>query len=308
MNSDCCSASIVWTLPPNEIEGQVSYTLQISSSCTREQGSSVISGLTLREYDFTDLCADTEYTVAVKATKLQTNTSSLYSRPFSFRTTQGTPSPPRNVVLKLTGQVGKIEDMAVTWGVPENPNGTIVSYEIHWSSSGPTFKCDKPDVMVSVFQVFVGAEITEYKTDNVSNLNKDPDLKALLVCVRARVEGGEGEWGYYQTADVSNTGGLSQPGTGGGGIETCTSLIIAAVIACLAVLSSIVLGVVLVLVICHNGWTPCRERKEKQAKDDLEKYANKHGNPRPPYNKSLSMQSTSSTAPMLVNGRNGSVS
>ena len=269
-----------------------------------------MSGITVREYHFSNLCAETEYTVAVRATELQTNTTSLYSRPFSFRTTQGTPSPPRNVVLRLSGQVGKIEEMTVTWGVPETPNGTIDFYEIHWSSSGPNFKCDIPDNTISVFRGSVNAEMTEYKTTNVSNLNENyPELESLLVCVRAVTKaGGQGEWGLYRTAKVGDTGGLTGTGGEGGGIETCTNLIVAAVIASLAVLSSIILGVILVLVICHNGWTPCRERKERQEKNDLEKYANKHANVKPPYNKSLSMQSTSSTAPMLVNGRNGSVS
>ena len=301
--SDCCSASIRWPIPPNEREDQVSYTLQLTSSCAK-LSNTIIAGIRERSYTFLGLCASTEYTVAIRVTELQTNTTGFYGRPFTFSTTAGTPSPPRYVTVSFTGQVGKIETMTVTWGVPEEPNGTIVQYEIHWSPSGPRSSCDQPDNIVQVFRDTVNAEVTEFKTNNVSNLNNQ-ELKSLLVCVRARLSRVEGEWGFYQTVDVINVGGL----TGGGGdspTETCTNLIVVAVIACVAVLSSIILGVVLILVICYNGWAPCGERKEKR-ENDVENYA-KSKPVRPPYNKSMSMQSTSSTAPMLGNGRNGSVS
>ncbi len=296
-NVDCCSADIQWSLPPNEIERSVSYTLQITSSCSNIQENNVFSDIIAREFEFTNLCPESEYAVAIRVTELTTNTTGVYGIPYIFNTISGIPSAPRSLKPIINVIVGGAMEMTINWGSPENPNGKITRYEIQWSPSPANTDCSDPTIK-SALRVFVDGSMTEYKTSNLSNLDL-ANSKTVLLCVRALTSTQAGIWARFYTTEGAALG--LQNGNGGD-VDTCSNLIIVAVIASLAVLTSIILGVVFVLVICYNGWTPLKEYKDKREEDKVEDFSK---NKKPPYNKTFSIQSTSSQAPML---RNGSIS
>ncbi len=297
-NMDCCSAAIQWTLPPNEVEGSVSYTLQITSSCPNIQENNVFSDIRARSYVFTNLCAESQYAVAIRVTELTTNTTGVYGVPFVFNTISGVPTEPRSLKPIINTNVAGVMEMTINWGPPEEPNGKLTQYEIHWSPSPANTVCSDPNIK-SAIRVFVDSSMTQYKTSNLSNLDLE-DSKTVLVCVRALTSMQAGAWATFFTTEGATLG--LQNGNGGN-IETCSNLIIVAVIASLAVLTSIILGVVFVLVICYNGWTPLKEYKDKREENRVEDFSK---DKKPPYNKTFSMQSTSSQAPMLRNGSTSS--
>ena len=292
-DADCCSANVSWPLPPDEVEGTISYSIQLTSSCS--QSNIMRTNIRERWYLFSDLCAETEYSVAIKVTVLLSNITGAYSRPYIFNTESGTPSVVRNIKPTFGSENGVITELIVSWSVPQEPNGTIVQYEVQWSDSSVTSKCDAPDGNV-FYQNVTEVRDFELKTTNVSNIEK---TKSLLICVRAYTESQAGIWGPWRTADTS-IGGLL--GSNTNCTEPCPNLIVVAVIASFAVLSSIVLGVILVLVMCYNGWSPLKDIKDDRKKEEEEDLHNRqytHTHKRPGYNKTHSLQSTSSQAPML---------
>ena len=256
----------------------------------------MVQNINERWYLFSDLCAGTEYSVAIKVTVLQSNITGVYSRPYVFNTEAGTPSVVRFIKPTFgSDDKGVINALTVSWAVPQEPNGTIELYEVQWSDSSVTSKCDQPDGNV-FYQNVTEPQDFELKTTNVSNIE---NAKSLLVCVRAYTGSQAGIWGAWRTADVS-IGGLI--GSNTTCAEPCPNLIVVAVIASFAVLSSIVLGVVLVLVMCYNGWSPLKDMKDnrkKEEEDDFHNHQYTHAHKKVAYNKTHSLQSTSSQAPML---------
>jgi len=272
-DSDCCSATVRWSVPPNEQEDMVSYNVQVTSSCAEYQP--LITGLRVQSYTFTSLCAETDYSVAVQVTELQTNSTGVYSRPFMFRTIAGMPSVPRNVKVGLEMTSDELR-LDVFWAVPETPNGILMGYDIEWSSPIVGSTCDNYDPEDVVASDSVNNNVLEYMTNNTANIDTQG---SILVCVRARTAL-DGEWADFSKNSIPAVAGLL---TGAGtGAETCTNLVVVAVIASLAVLSSIILGVVLILVVCYNGWTPMNDCKEKNEENKMNDFVK---NKRPPYNK-----------------------
>ncbi len=287
---------IFWTLPSNEVEGGVSYTLQITSSCVTLQDNNVFSGIQTKQFQFTNLCPATEYTVSIRTTELDTNVTGVYGNTFQFKTLPGIPSEPRALRPVINMNDGTME-MTVVWGIPENPNGNLTQYEIRWSPSNTL--CSNVGIEDQQFSDFVdGSLVTEYKTSNLSNLDLE-NRRALLVCVRAYIDTQEGEWARFFT-DSGVSLGLTDANTATS-TDVCTNLIVVAVIASLAVLSTIVLGLILVLVICYNGWTPLKDWKDKRddVKVDDSAKTQKHQ-----FKKQFSNLSTNSRTPL----KNGSVS
>ncbi len=301
--ADCCSANITWTLPPNEVEGGVSYTLQVTSSCPTLQGNNIFSGITERVFQLTNLCPAAQYALAIRVTELSTNTTGVYGHAFQFNTTDGVPSIPRGLKPLVTvGSTTNAIELMVLWAVPEALNGKLSQYEIRWSPSPPTIQCSDSNVDMQKTG-FVDATITEFKTSDVSNLDFE-NSKTVLVCVRASTSTTQGAWARFYTSDGTALG-FTDANTSTAG--TCTNLVVVAVIASLAILSTIVLGCILVLIIGYNGWTPLKDCKDKRDDDKVEDITK---NTKPPYKKTFSTQSTSSQAPLTktYNGRSTSTS
>lgn len=284
IESDCCSANVSWPLPPNEVEGTISYNIQQTSSCSN---NNLVMNITSRWYLFTNLCADVQYSLAIQVTLVSKNITGVYSEPFVFRTESGTPSEVQYIQPFVQFEKNLIIQLTITWSVPQKRNGSIIFYDIRWSNSSVDTDCDTPDGIV--LSQNISDSTLELKTDDVANI---VSTKTLLICIRAYTRTHAGLWGLYRTADTS-VGKLTSDTCS----EPCPSLITVAIIASVAVLSSTILGVILVIVLFYNRWTLFKQAKSlregafEQKPDDSKSSKM--------YHKSLSMQSNSSTAPML---------
>ncbi len=229
------TATIVWERPLLENESNIVYTVQINSF---EAEPILVEGLNERQHVFNDLRPDTEYTLAIRVTDTVRQVVGLYGTTFTFQTSAGIPSIPRNVRLDYSESFRLLE---IFWAVPQTTNGTITMYEIHWSGSfGDLRNCDNPSEVVFAFNQ-TGDDIRdfEYKTTNTSNIELPG---TILVCVRAYTDE-PGPWNY-DSKEITRVGEQS-----GSDDEDCNTVTALAVVAAFIVASTIVLAVLLFFVI-----------------------------------------------------------
>ena len=217
-----------------------------------------------------------------------TTLTGMFGPHYEFITLPGEPSAPRNI-REVYSQ--SLQELKVTWGSPQEPNGTLRSYEINWSNSTIGKTCLNPDGLV-YSSVISDVDALEFSTSNTGNINTS---KTLLVCVRAYTTF-PGEWGEFFTSEFE-AGALTNPAP----ISDCNGLIAVAVVAGCAVIAAVFMSVLLAVVICKYGWTPCMMREKDNVSEDEFK------DQRPAYEKSQSIQSTSSNTGLVVVGRSNGV-
>ena len=217
----------------------------------------------------TGLCPGTKYTVVVQAIEPMFNIRGGFSQAFPLTTLPGAPSAPRSIVTRytVTNTMDKNYFISVYWATPAIQNGVIVMYEVLWASFDAADKpnCNQLQDTRSVNVTNVTA--LEYTASNPTNI-KSSAVKNIMVCVRAFTTREPGEWGSGTVNEeqftLPSSSGLTDPMGG-----DCNNLIIVAVIAGLAVLSSVIVGIALAVVICKNGWTLCSKDKKKDLVGDV---------------------------------------
>ena len=202
-----------------------------------------VEGLTQRWYVFEGLLPERDYTVAIRVRDTESNITGVFGPAQDFTMLHGISTEPRNVrAFDVSNTVVQI--LSVVYGIPENTNGTLTQYEILWANTSVA-NCDSPTGVVQrAFQTDL--ESNEFTTEDVGNINTS---SVLLVCVRAYTQQ-PGKWGHYISLNFT----LGAFGTDGG-TDDCNGLIPVAVIAGVAVASSILMAILLAFVV-HTRWRP----------------------------------------------------
>ena len=231
------SATLSWSVSAFENASQINYILQLSSSGSGSSASTLPGAQT--ELYREGLAAETVYTVAIRVNDTVTGTVGMFGAVTSFTTLIGTPSAPRDLKISWNS----VRKLTVTWGVPETLNGTLTQYEVTYS--GFTVEdCDDPkgDVLNNSLPV----NETEFTTTNTDNIIQS---KSIFVCVRAYTDE-PGEWASSALIEIT----VGAQGSNKEDAEqNCNGLIAVAVVAALAVLSTVAASVVLcVIVRRHN--------------------------------------------------------
>ena len=226
------------------------------------------SGNTL---SLTNLCSGKLYSFVVQATAVTSNVTGPISRPYTFLTLEGIPSRPRDVQLQLAIAEKKL---TVQWAEPVMTNGVLTYYEVLWYATNMN-NCDDAYKMCASSKECNVTNSTSNQRNEMFSVDT-ASFKSILVCVRAYTNAGMGEWGSYYNGTIK-TGALQSSDE-----EDCNGLIIVAVIASIAVVSSITMGSILAIIMCKS-LSPSNEAKNFQDK------------PLPPdYDRTASMQSTKS--------------
>ena len=227
------------------------------------------SGNTL---SLTDLCSGKLYSFVVQATAVVSNVTGPLSRPYTFLTAEGVPSRPRDVQLQLAEKM-----LTIQWAEPVMTNGVLTHYEVLWYRTNIN-NCDTAYKMCDMERKY--CNFTNTTSNQQTTFNVDTTFfDSILVCVRAYTNAGMGEWGSYYNGTVK-TGGLATSDEQG-----CNGLIIVAVIASIAVISSITMGSILAIIMCKT-------KDSLFGSNATTKFEEK---PLPPdYDRTASMQSTKS--------------
>lgn len=266
-NISSSSATLLWDPPTNENQENVRYTIEVTSSC--------LNGNILREnfsgnmLPLTNLCSGKLYSYVVQATAVVGDVTGPLSRPYTFQTAEGIPSRPRDVQVQLTEK-----DLTVRWAEPVRTNGVLTHYEVLWYKTNINNCDDAYKTCGMIRKECDFTNISSSRQNNTFSVNT-ASFENILVCVRAYTNAGMGEWGSHYNGTIK-TGGLQSSGD-----EDCNGLIIVAVIASIAVISSITMGSILAIIIC-------KFLSDSETKTFQEK-------PLPPdYDRTASMQSTKS--------------
>ena len=267
MNITNSSATVSWNPPTNENQENVRYTVEMTSSC--QDGNILLVNYSGNTLSLTNLCSGKLYSFVVQATAVISNVTGPISRPYTFLTLEGIPSKPRDVQLQLAEK-----ELTIQWAEPVMTNGVLTYYEVLWYATNVN-NCDDAYEMC--------ASQNECKATNSSSNQRNEmflvdtaSFDSILVCVRAYTNAGMGEWGSYYNGTVK-TGALQSSDE-----EDCNGLIIVAVIASIAVISSITMGSILAIIMCKS-LSPSNEAKKFQDKSLP-----------PDYDRTASMQSTKS--------------
>ena len=189
----------------------------------------------------------TMYTVAIQVTDTETGVMGTFGGVTSFTTLIGTPSEPRNLDVKWD-HLDKI--LTATWADPFYYNGTLTQYEVLYSGS-TVENCDEQDAEVK--NVIRGVDERNFSTQDTQNF---VDGGSIFVCVRAYTDK-PGTWASSILKDIT-VGGTDRRREEE---PDCNGLIAVAVVAGLAVISTLVAGIVLCVVV----------RRSNQVMDDAGK-------------------------------------
>ena len=248
--------------------------------------------------------------MAIQVRDTATEVEGMFGPTRSFTTATGAPSIPTALEVKW---VSARRELSVSWGVPNVTNGTIRSYELTYSGNAKA-ECGNPgnDVVVRNLTADARSFVTKETAAIVST-------DAFLVCVRGHTDR-PGEWAVFFEFDISIE---AVTGTDGGSNGNCNGLIAVAVVAGLAVVSTVIAAAVLFIVVRHhNNQVADRHSRSSSTEDQLggggagqmtthdrnspSRGSNDTGfdeNPRLPYNSQQSTDSMSSTKNLLPNGR-----
>lgn len=223
------SVHLSWTAPESENVDNIQYFLQLSGD--RTERISVAGMETTRRIE--NLTPDVTYTVALQTIDMENMIDGLFGEVVNFMTNNGTPSAPRAV--ELIGWEPESELLSVSWAVPMTTNGTISQYEVVYGDLDSTKDCEQPDG-----RNYTMASERNFETRSISQ------IKSLIVCVRAYTDlNNPGPWETVMYGDVSPpTIGLRPPSSE----SNCNGLIAVAIVAALAVVSTVVAAIVLFLV------------------------------------------------------------
>lgn len=237
----------------------------MTSSCL--DGNILLVNYSGNTLSLKNLCSGKLYSFVVQATAVTSNVTGPISRPYTFLTLEGIPSRPRDVQLQLAEK-----KLTVHWAEPVMTNGVLTYYEVLWYATNVNNCDDAYRICASLNECNVTNSTQRNETFSVDT----SFFKSILICVRAYTNAGMGEWGSYYNGTIK-TGALQSNDE-----EDCNGLIIVAVIASIAIISSITMGSILAIIMCKS-LSPSNEAKKFQDK------------PLPPeYDRTASMQSTKS--------------
>lgn len=244
----------------------------MTSSC--QNGNILLINFSGNTLSLTDLCSGKLYSLVVQATAVISNVTGPLSRPYTFQTAEGMPSRPRIVQVQLAGPE---KTLVVQWAEPVMTNGVVTHYEVLWYKTNIN-DCDNAYTMCELNSDECDlANTTTGNQRNKTFMVNTALFESIIVCVRAYTNAGRGEWDSYYNATI-RIGGLSL----NNGEEDCNGLTIVAVIASIAVISSITMGSILAILM----W------KSLSDSNGTKKFQEK---PLPPnYDRTASMQSTKS--------------
>jgi hypothetical protein len=241
----------------------------MTSSC--QDGNILLVNYSGNTLSLPNLCSGKLYSFVVQATAVVSNVTGPLSRPYTFLTLEGIPSRPRDVQLQVAEKV-----LTILWAEPVMTNGVLTHYEGLWYATNIN-DCDNAYKRCALQRK--DCEFTNSSSDQRNKTFEDVNtvsFESILVCVRAYTNAGMGEWGSYYNGTIK-TGSLQSSDE-----DDCNGLIIVAVIASIAVISSITMGSILAIIMCKS-LSNSNETKKFQEK------------PLPPdYDRTASMQSTKS--------------
>ena len=240
----------------------------MTSSC--QNGNIRLLNFSGNTLSLTDLCGGKLYSFVVQATAVISNVTGSLSWPYTFLTADGIPSRPRDVQLQLTEKM-----LTIQWAKPMPTNGVLTHYEVLWY--GTNIKdCDDAYKICRMQRKHCNFTNVSSNQSNITFVVDTASFESILACVWAYTNAGMGEWGSYYNGTIK-TGGL-----GSSDEEDCNGLIIVAVIASIAVISSITMGSILAIIMCKSLFD---SNGTKQFEEK----------PLPPdYDRTASMQSTKS--------------
>ena len=227
-------AVVSWNPPANENPENVRYTFEVTSSC--QNGNIRQEDLIGTTIQLRNLCSGKTYSFVVQATDVTNNVTGPLSRPYTFWTSEGIPSLPRNVQL-IVGE----KMVTIHWTEPRAVNGNLTHYEVLWEATTIN-NCDKAYELCHLDNVLCNFTNTSSSDYNTTFYVDTAVIEFILVCVRAYTRAGGSEWGSFYNGTVK-TGALSDTE------EDCSELIVVAAIASCAIVSSITMGIVLAMMI-----------------------------------------------------------
>lgn len=184
-----------------------------------------------------NLCPNSNYTIAIRATDLQVNKSSLYSEVISFSTLAGIPTNPRYVLGVFNDDT---KQLRVTWVIPTELNGIIDHYDIRLIDA-MSLDCDGDKAKIPP-QETLGASVFHFV------YNMSIDIKQYSVCVRAVTTAGTfGSWGVNRNIETQTERLTTTP-------ENCNTLTAVACVAALTVASSLIMSIILSISVLQKGW------------------------------------------------------
>lgn len=284
MEITASTVNVTWEAPMLENEDTIEYTVQVSGTTTEPV---VVEGLTQRWNMFEGLSPERQYTAAIRVRDTESNITGVFGPAGEFTMLSGIPTEPRFVTASFEN-TNLIQQLIVVYSVPQNTNGTLTLYEIRWASSSRA-DCDNIPLEIMRSANQTNLAMNEYRTTDVGNINTST---VLLVCVRAYTQEA-GLWGHF--IDLNFTTG--EFGQNPDGTDDCNGLIAVAVIAGVAIASSIVMTILLAFVV-NRRWRPF-DKWCGQGYDDYQD--------RPKLNTLQSIGSTASTAGLItkIDGENG---
>ena len=260
------------------------------------------------------LDAETMYSVAIQVRDVVTEIEGVFGPAKNFVTIPGAPSRPTALEANW---VATKRELSVSWGVPNVTNGTIRSYELVYSGEG-TGECNS--LGNNAITVTLDDKARSYITTETFAI---VDTRAFIVCVRGNTDK-PGEWAVYHKlkVDIAAVSGTMTEESE----ANCNGLIAVAVVAMVAVVSTVIAAVVLfVAVRHHNNQVSDRQKSDGQSLSSSDQvggegtvtrhdrsspsrtssdtgFEEQHTT-RPPLQSQDSIASTNTLKPLLSNGR-----
>ena len=267
------------------------------------------------------LDAETLYSVAIQVRVTETGIIGVFGPAESFTTIPGVPSRPTALDANW---VPSRQELSVSWGVPSFTNGTIRNYQLIYSG-GATRDCSVLENSRDGITVTFDAKNKSFVTMETSAIL---ETKSFIVCVRGYTDQ-PGEWATFLELEVSIE---AITGTNEDSKGSCNGLIAVAVVAGVAVVSTVISAVVLFLVVRHhNNQVSDRHRSgdggssssssdqmggeggtittrydrssPSRGSNDTGFDEQQHQQTRPPLQSQDSLASTNTLKPLLPNGR-----
>lgn len=130
------SITISWTSPPDSLKDYVHYYQLLSQTNNKSDILETISPANeLNLYMFSNLNPATAYNFQVAACSEYSNTCGPWSAKVNGTTMDGISGPPSNVSVECRfDNISQTSFVFVTWKPPDNPHGTIMSYNVRISN------------------------------------------------------------------------------------------------------------------------------------------------------------------------------
>lgn len=225
------TALITWT---NAESRNFTHIISLTSSCPT--ANKQIYNISVSSYVLRNLCPFHNYYIAIRSTDTDFNLTSLYSDILELETLPGIPTPPRNIQTVINNSTKKL---LITWSIPISQNSVITGYEVRWSFKDTSCTTNVPEV---------GSTTTTGPNTFMLTVDiPDSNIMSAYTCIRARTS--VGEFSPWEQNIMPN--GLYVPLSRQ---NDCSTLIIVACVAGIAVAASLLMSIILSVTICQNSW------------------------------------------------------